>query len=193
MRCMKITCEDEDSDSDGGDMVDNYRLRKHISNEPNIDNNQQTFLPFISTHPSPLQASLPCWRPCFESLQLKRSYSTQKSKIRPPLKRKLFQVTSFEIYSRFVFRKWWPLESFNMAPFLMHRMHCILLWILTISHSLMSFFDHNHYLQKVVCTPLHNCKRENFLVISICHNKFSRNFFCFLSLAELGSTEKILK
>jgi len=25
MRCMKITCEDEDSDSDGGDMVDNYR------------------------------------------------------------------------------------------------------------------------------------------------------------------------
>ena len=25
MRCLKITCEDEDSDSDGGDMVDNYR------------------------------------------------------------------------------------------------------------------------------------------------------------------------
>ena len=51
--------------------------------EQNFDNNQQTFLPFISTHPPPPQASLPCWRPCCQSLQLKRSYSTQKSKISP--------------------------------------------------------------------------------------------------------------
>ena len=30
MRCMKITCEDEDSDSDGGDMVDNYRFKNYL-------------------------------------------------------------------------------------------------------------------------------------------------------------------
>ena len=63
-----------------------------ILNEQNFDNNQQTFLPFISTHPPPPQASLPRWRPCCQSLQLKWSYSTQKSKIRPSLERKVFET-----------------------------------------------------------------------------------------------------
>ena len=124
MRCMKITCEDEDSDSDGGDMVDNYRLGKQISWMNKIltkINKPFSFLSFISTHPPPSQASLPCWRPCCQSLQLKWSYSTQKSKIRPSLERKVFQVTSLETYSGPILRNdVHIMESFNVAPFLMH-------------------------------------------------------------------------
>merc|ERR1712107_618823 len=44
-----------------------------------------------------------------------------------------------------------------------HHFLFILRWILTISHSIMSFFDHNHYLQKVACTTSYNCKTEYFL------------------------------
>jgi len=119
MRCMKITCEDEDSDSDGGDMVDNYRLRRQISWMNQIltrINKPFSFLSYIST-PSPgLPALLAV---VLSESPAKKGVILHRSLEKGPLSKEScfkLQASRWRTY----FRKWCTMESFNMAPFLIH-------------------------------------------------------------------------